>query len=132
MILTLLQKLPWRRLIKFGMVGGSAFAIDFVIYVGLTRVGHLPYLLSRTISLAIAMVWNFTLNRNWTFRAREGKVQHQATRFLIVMGLTSLLSLGLMRVGVSYFHWHDLLVMIGVSLLIMLINFLAHQAWSYK
>ncbi len=132
MVASLLQTLPWRRVVKFTFVGGTAFAMDFVIYLLLTRVGHAPYLLSRVISIGAAFAWNFTLNRQWTFRAHEGKVARQAGRFLVVMVLTSLLNLGLMHVGVSRLHLNDVAVMVGVSLLIMGVNFLAHSLWSYK
>ncbi len=127
-----LRKVPWVRLIKFGLVGGSAFAIDFGLYFILTRFGHLPYLTSRVVSILGAFSWNFMLNRQWTFQAQAGNLRWQATRFTVVMVLTSLLNLGLMRVGVTYLHFHDLVVLIGVSLLIMGINFSAHHFWSYK
>lgn len=132
MSLSWFKILPWQRLIKFAFVGGSAFVIDFAIYFVLTRFGHIPYIASRIVSISLAMIWNFTMNRNWTFQAKTGKVRRQAPRFLIVMALTSLLNLVLMRVGVSSLHLNDLLVLVVVSLLIMLINFSAHQLWSYK
>jgi putative flippase GtrA len=67
-----IQALPWHRLIKFAITGGTAFAIDFSIYFVLTRFFHVPYLVSRTFSIGAAFTWNFLLNRNWTFRATEG------------------------------------------------------------
>ncbi|MEK7181937.1 MAG: GtrA family protein [Patescibacteria group bacterium] len=116
---------------KFGITGGSALAIDVAIYYVLTRYGHVPYLLSRTISLGVAIFWNFSLNRHWTFRATLGKVQQQFPRFLAVIVMTSLLNLLLMKIGVSYLHLHDLLVIFLVSALITFINFFAHYFWSY-
>lgn len=127
-----LQQLPWQRIIKFGLVGGSALALDFLVYYALTRFGHVPYLAGRAISIACAFSWNFTLNRNWTFQAQAGQVKQQASRFVIIMTLTSFLNLGLMRIGVSVLGWNDLLVIAVVSLLIMGINFFAHQFWSYN
>lgn len=126
------KELPWRRFIKFGIIGGSALVIDIAIYYLLTRTWQVPYLLSRSVSLTVALFWNFTLNRNWTFRAMTGKVGHQAVRFLTVMAVTSLLSLFLMRVGVSTLGLPDLLVLLTVSVLITLINFFSHSRWSYK
>jgi len=126
-----LKKLPWQRFLKFLITGGSALLLDFLIYLALTRLVHLPYLGSRAISLGVAMIWNFSLNRHWTFQAKEGGVATQATRFLIVMTTTSLLSLALMRVGVSFLGFNDILVIIVVAALITLINFSAHYLWSY-
>jgi len=126
------KNIPWQRFIKFAITGGTALAIDIAIYVVLTRFGHMPYFISRAISLSIAVVWNFTVNRHWTFEAGTGKVSQQAPKFLTVIIATSLINLGLMRIGVSYLHLNDLLVLIGNSVLIVLINFSAHYFWSYK
>ena len=128
----LLARLPWQRLIKYVITGGMAIAIDFAIYYLLTRFLYLPYLASRTASFGVALVWNFTVNRNWTFQAKTGIVSRQATRFLIVMGVTLLLNLVLMRIGVSYLNINDLLVFIFVTGLTAVANFSAHMFWSYK
>lgn len=130
-MLTEISRLPWQRLVKFVIIGGIAFGLDFGLYFLLTRLGHFPYLASRAVSITGSMVWNFTLNRYWTFQATAGQVSRQATRFLIVMVATSLLNLALMRLGVSIWHLNDLVVLIVVSVLIMLVNFIAHHWWSY-
>ncbi len=127
-----IRALPWRKLIKFAITGGTAFVIDFSIYFALTRFAHVPYIAARAISIALAFTWNFLLNRYWTFRATEGKIIRQASRFVTVMAITSLLNLGLMHVGVDYLHFNDLIVIVVVSLLIMGINYTAHNIWSYK
>lgn len=127
-----LKNLPWQRLIKFVITGGSALLLDLGVYYLLTRYANLPYLLSRTISLGLAFGWNFSLNRYWTFQAQGGRVSQQAIRFVIVMTATSLLSLALMRLGVSVLRLNDILVLLTVSVLITAINFTAHQFWSYR
>jgi putative flippase GtrA len=131
MLLVLLNKIPWYRLIKFSIIGGSALVIDIGIYIFLTRIEHIQYIISRLISLSIAIFWNFNLNRHWTFQAVSEKVNRQFVKFLIVIISTSLLSLILMKIGVSVLHIYDLLVIIIVSFLILLINFFAHYFWSY-
>ena len=131
MITWLFEKFPPRRLLKFIITGGIALAIDMVLYYMLTRYGHIHYLVSRALSLCVAIVWNFSINRLWTFRAVSGGVMNQASRFLTVIVLTSCLSLALMHVGVSSLHLNDLLVLIVISGFITLFNFTAHSLWSY-
>lgn len=123
--------LPWQRLFRFVITGGSALAIDVAIYFVLTRFGEVNYLVSRTVSLGVAIVWSFSINRYWTFEATAGRVRKQAMRFFIVIISTSLLSLGLMHLGVSSFHLNDILVLLSVSVFTTLINFSAHYFWSY-
>jgi len=124
-------KIPWQRLTRFVIIGGGAFVIDFGLYYIFTRFGHFPYLASRTVSITLSMIWNFFLNRSWTFQATNGPITRQATRFIIVMVATSLLNLALMHVGVSTLHLNDLLTLVAVTGLITLVNFVFHQAWSY-
>lgn len=128
----LLYGFQWRRLIRFAIIGGFALAIDLAIYLTLTRFFHMPYILSRVTSLGIAIVWNFTLNRAWTFEATTESVRKQAPRFLFVLLCTSILNLALMKFGVSVLHIYDIVVIFIVSFLIMMINFSAHYLWSYK
>lgn len=131
MISVLLEKFPIRRLTKFVITGGVALVIDMVIYFILTRYGHIHYLLSRTLSLSIAVIWNFSINRIWTFRIVSGDIIGQVSRFLVVISVTSCLNLVLMHIGVSYLHLNDLLVIILISAFITLFNFTAHSFWSY-
>lgn len=126
-----LQQFPFWKLIKFIITGGVALGIDVALYYSLTRYGQVYYLIARTLSLGVAIVWSFTVNRQWTFRATEGDARTQAVKFVIVILATSLLSLGLMHVGVTLLRFHDLAVILVVSVITTLINFSAHSLWSY-
>lgn len=131
MLAQLWQRVPWWKLVKFVITGGVALGIDVGIYYILTRFEGLYFLFARTLSLGVAILWSFSINRSWTFRATEGKIRRQAPRFLVVILSTSLLSLGLMKVGVSYFHFHDIAVLFVVAVFTTLLNFSAHYFWSY-
>lgn len=122
---------PWHKLAKFLVTGGTALLVDMGIYFICTRYFGFHYLLSRVVSLAVAIVWNYSINRYWTFEAGAGKISRQFPRFLTVITLTSMLNLVLMRIGVEYLKLNDLLVILIVSGLIALINFSAHFLWSY-
>ncbi len=60
----------WRvlvgQLLRFGLVGGSAAALDFVVLMTVIHFGGSRYF-SRVISIAVAMVYTWTLNRRVTF-----------------------------------------------------------------
>lgn len=131
MFISFLQWFPFRKLVKFVITGGIALGIDVAIYYLLTRYGQVYYLLARALSLGVAIVWSFMVNRQWTFRATEGDARKQAAKFVVVILFTSLLSLGLMHVGVTLLHFHDLVVILVVSVITTLINFSAHSLWSY-
>ena len=118
--------------VRFILVGGVAFLIDAGGYYLLTRFCHLYYFNARLISLSLSLIWNFILNRYWTFNAKSGAISKQLIRFSIVIILTSLLNVLLMRLFVGTFHFPDIMVLVFVSVVIAIVNFIFHRFWSYK
>ena len=48
-----------KQIMKFGVVGGSAFVIDYGIMIFLTEVFHINYLISSGISFAVSVIFNY-------------------------------------------------------------------------
>ena len=117
---------------KFAAVGGMAFVLDAGGYYVFTRMLHIPYLAARGLSLGCALVWNFSLNRYWTYNAAKGDMAVQALRFLVVMGSTSLLSIGMLRLAVGHFRLPDMQSLVVISVGIAIINYFIHRSWSYR
>lgn len=73
--------------VRYLLVGGTTFAIDFAILVLLH--GHLKLNLGASTSVAywISIVYNFTLNRYWTFDAREkdSLARHLSTYLVLLI-----------------------------------------------
>lgn len=115
------------RLIQFCAVGGSGMIVDLTCYFLLQRVlGNtsladrvvpptritVALALARSLSIAVALVWNFSLNRRLTFSyARNGSIARQFVTYVLSnalgVGLSLALSLGLPRV-VPFFNDHKL------------------------
>lgn len=57
------------RAIKFGMFSISAGAIELIVFGILERFSGWPYWPCYLIALIASVVWNFTLNREFTFKA---------------------------------------------------------------
>lgn len=58
------QSLP-----RFAVVAGSGLGLNTAIVAGLVAI-HLHYLLAQVAATLIVLVWNFVLNRQWTFKAK--------------------------------------------------------------
>lgn len=58
----------WRS-IKFTLFSLSAGVIQLLSFALLNELLHLPYWLSYFVALVLSVVWNFTLNRKYTFRS---------------------------------------------------------------
>jgi len=78
------------QFLKFGIVGGVAFAADYIIMVFLTEVFRVPYLISSLISFCVSVVVNYLLSMRFVFVSRDDiKKQTEFLSFLIlsIMGL---------------------------------------------
>ena len=76
-----------RQLVKFGLVGGSGVAVNLVVVIICNKLGPSPheialdlpwsrfnvrnYHVYATIAFLVANIWNFQLNRSWTFRTAK-------------------------------------------------------------
>ena len=57
------------RVIKFVLFSASAGIIEMGTFALLNETLHLDYWLSYMIALVLSVLWNFTLNREFTFRS---------------------------------------------------------------
>ena len=57
------------RVVKFTLFSISAGVIEIVSFTLLNELLHLPYWLSYLIALVLSVIWNFTLNRKFTFQS---------------------------------------------------------------
>jgi len=80
----------WVQLFKFGVVGGTGYVVNLIVFALLTEETGLYHLLAAVASFCVAVTNNFLWNRHWTFRATEGHAGFQAIRFFAV----SVLGLG--------------------------------------
>ena len=57
------------RTVKFTLFSISAGAIQILSFTILNELVHLPYWVSYLVALVLSVIWNFTLNRRFTFRS---------------------------------------------------------------
>ena len=108
------------RLLRFGLVGASGFAVDLAFYLALQWVG-LDHRVARFVSFFPAASWNWLLNRTVTFseRAPDSRARQWA-RFVTssVAGLgVNAGSYAALTSLTSFFDHHRMLaLLIGIGL----------------
>jgi dolichol-phosphate mannosyltransferase len=86
-----------RRMVKFGIVGGSGFVVNIAVFALVERT-HTLHAIAATVAFLAAVGNNFHWNRRWTFRAVGAEAVHrQARRFFVVSGAAFLLQLGILE-----------------------------------
>ena len=108
----------FKRIIKFTFFSISAGLIELGIFTLLNEIFHLPYWVSYLTALVLSVLWNFTLNRKFTFKSAANvpiAMLKVALFYLVFTPLSTLLEHYLtMTLG-----WNEYLV----TIINMLINF---------
>ncbi len=71
------------KVILFALTGGIATLIDLAFF-NLVFIATSMFILSRIFGIGFSMIFNFTFNRNFTFKARNKKVHNQLMKFTIL------------------------------------------------
>lgn len=121
------------QVLKFGVVGGTAFLIDYSIMIALTEFFGINYLISSGISFVVSVIYNYILSVHWVFDV--DKVGDKKKEFIVFI-LLSVIGLGLnqllMWVFVSRVHVFYMLAKIFVTAIVMIYNFVTRKIFLEK
>lgn len=87
----ILEKKIIRQILKFGVVGGLAFVIDYVLLYSLTEFLNIHYLISSIISFSISVIFNYILSIKWVFDVNK----KQDVKEFIIFIILSVIGLGI-------------------------------------
>ena len=123
------------RLVRFGLVGASGFAVDVAFYLALQWIG-LDHRVARFVSFFPAASWNWLLNRTVTFGERAPDARgRQWARFVTssVAGLgVNAGSYAVLTSLTGFFEHHRLLaLLLGIGLG-GLVNFALATRYVYR
>lgn len=121
------------QILKFGVVGGLAFIIDYGILIILTEVFHINYLISTTISFIVSVIFNYIMSIFWVFDVDENKNRTTVFSVFIILSVIGLLLNDLfMWVFVDGMSIHYLIAKIIATLLVMIYNFITRKLFLEK
>ena len=115
-----MNKTEWLRSLKFLLFSISAGVIQIGSFALFEEVFHFYHWLSYLLSLILSVLWNFTLNRKFTFRSANNvpiAMVKVAVFYLIFTPLSTLWTYAL----TDRLLWNEYVVEVGT----MLINFVS-------
>ncbi|MEJ7750356.1 MAG: GtrA family protein [Thermoleophilaceae bacterium] len=121
----------WLQLVKFCLVGASGYVVNLAVFALAFGLGGVHHLVAATIAFVFAVSNNFWWNRHWTFRAGEGRVGFQATRFFGVSVVAFLLAATLLELLVTGAGMPELGAQAVSILAATPLNFVGNKMWSF-
>ena len=113
------------RTIKFTIFSISAGLVEIGVFTILNEFTNFAYWLSYLIALIASVIWNFTLNREFTFKSANNIpiAMLKVTIFYLIFTPTSTV---LGNYLVETLHWNEFLV----TLLNMILNFVLEYIYD--
>lgn len=116
------------QILKFGVVGGIAFIIDYFVLFICTEFFGIYYLISSLISFSVSTVFNYIASIKWVFDVNQKKSQKKNFILFIVFSVIGLgLNQLIMWFGVDMLHIYYMLVKIGATAIVMVFNFITRK-----
>lgn len=116
------------QILKFGVVGGIAFVIDYSLLFMLTEFLHIHYLASGMVSFSASVIFNYILSIIWVF---EVKKKRDEKKEFVVFIVLSIIGLGInqliMWVLVDGLKLYYMLAKVAATAIVMVYNFITRK-----
>ncbi len=121
----------WIQLLKFGVVGGSGYVINLVVFAFLATNLGVYHAAAAVGAFCVALGNNFFWNRHWTFGPGEGLAHRQAVRFTAVSVGALLVNLVVLEAIVATSSISELAAQAIAVAVAMPFNFLGNKLWTF-
>jgi dolichol-phosphate mannosyltransferase len=119
------------QLLKFGIVGGSGYAINLVVFAILAEHFGIHHSIAAVGAFCVAVSNNFLWNRYWTFGPGNGTAGFQAVRFFLVSLASLAINLAVLEALLAGTEVGDLTAQAIAVALAMPFNFLGNKLWTF-
>lgn len=116
------------QLLKFGLVGGIAFLIDYGLLFICTEWFGIYYFISSIISFSVSVIFNYVASVLWVFDVDQEK--SKTKNFIIFIAL-SIVGLGINQIimwyGVEVLKLYYMLIKLIATFIVMVFNFITRK-----
>ena len=121
-----------KQILKFGVVGGGAFLIDYTVLYILTEFAGIYYLTSSVISFIVSLIFNYILSIYWVFDVTK----KQTLKDIVIFVVLSTIGLGInqvvMYLGSDILHIYYMLTKLVATAIVMVWNFVTRKIFIEK
>jgi putative flippase GtrA len=121
----------WVQLFKFGVVGGTGYVVNLVVFAILVEGIGINHIAGAIGAFCVAVTNNFLWNRYWTFDAAGGRAGDQAWRFLAVSLIGLGINLAVLALLVDMAELAELPSQAIAVAIAMPANFIGNRLWTF-
>ncbi len=132
MIKKLLNNNLIKQILKFGVVGGLAFLIDYGIYTLLISAFNVYYIIASVISFTLSVIFNYILSIKWVFDVKKKQGPKEFIIFVILSVIGLILNSLILYLSVELMQIHKLIAKIIATFIVMIYNFITRKIFIEK
>ena len=118
----------FKQILKFVIVGGVAFIIDYFVIVICKELSDLNVLLSAFFGFVISVIYNYLASIKWVFDVSDKNSKTRNFIIFIIFSIIGLLFTELiMWVGTDIINISYLIVKIVATFIVMIFNFFTRK-----
>lgn len=122
-----------KQILKFGIVGGLATLIDYIVLWLLTEFVGFYYLASAAVSFSMSVIFNYICSMRYVFVPRENVDKRKEFLVFLVLSIIGLgLNQLLMWLGAGVMGVHYLITKLFATALVMIYNFVTRKLFLEK
>lgn len=121
-----------KQIIKFGIVGGIAFLIDYSLLYILTEFLEIYYLYSSVVSFIVSLVFNYILSIKWVFDVSRKQNSKDFILFVVLSIIGLEINQLVMYIMVEKVNIWYMLSKIVATAIVMIWNFITRKIFIEK
>lgn len=116
------------QILKFGVVGGLAFVIDYASLIIFKEIIGLGVLISAALAFTISVIFNYILSIKWVFDVnKENSAKKNFILFIVFSIIGLILTEIIMYLGTEVLIINYLIVKIVATAIVMVFNFITRK-----
>ena len=118
--------------ISFVIVGLITTTVNILVFISLTEIFNIYYLVSNAIAWIVAVVFAYFANRKWVFRSNNKNILIEFLLFVSSRIFSLLLETTLLFVSVEILHINEIIAKVVISAIVVLCNYLTGKLFVFK
>ncbi len=116
-----------KQIIRFSVVGGLAFLIDYSLLYAFTEFLKIHYLISSIISFSVSVIFNYVLSVKWVFDVNKKQDIKEFIKFIIFSVIGLIINSILMYIQVDIMGIHYMIAKLFSTIIVMIYNFITRK-----